>query len=134
MKWRPIWNEAVELSTRARKTSSIASEMLTVNLTRELITFLHTARHYITKDDANEMLVECMASLTDMRSVKSAEAMICLVILNNHFYIALCSTNFYRITYLIYFPPLSPLDFLPSNKKYRLRQNDAPMGEDMVIS
>ena len=77
--WNELWNEAVALSTRAKKNESIASETLTINLVKNIVSFLHDSRNLLTSQDALDILQNAMVTLQDTRRVCSAEGVILLV-------------------------------------------------------
>ena len=85
--WLPLWTEAVALATRAKKTESMASETLAVNLVKSIMTFLHDARHLILSNDNEEadnaavtdIISTAMEKMSDLRVMSSIEGVILLV-------------------------------------------------------
>lgn len=65
--WRPFWMEIVDICTRAAKHKSIGSESLNSKLFENLIHFIHEARCYFSDADADEIVLDAMSKLQDLR-------------------------------------------------------------------
>jgi hypothetical protein len=63
-----FWDEMLAICTRNAKDLSCGSESLNSKLFQSLIEFLHEARYYTTQDQAEDMVVNAMNLLSDLRS------------------------------------------------------------------
>lgn len=82
-RWAPLWNEAVALSTRAKKTESIASESLAMSLVKSIVHFLHEARHMTSAADAEAIVALAHDKLRDTRRTVAIEGVVLLVSMNS---------------------------------------------------
>ena len=66
--YKPFWDEMYAICTRNAKDVSCGSESLNSKLFQTLLDFLHEARYYTSQEEADGMVTDAMALLSDIRS------------------------------------------------------------------
>jgi hypothetical protein len=66
--FKPFWDEMFSICTRTAKDKSCGSEVLNSKLFQTLCDFLHEARYYTSPEQADELVVNAMDLLSDLRS------------------------------------------------------------------
>jgi hypothetical protein len=66
--YKPFWDEMYAICTRNAKDLSCGSETLNSKLFQTLLEFLHEARYYTSQEQAEELVVNAMDLLSDLRS------------------------------------------------------------------
>ena len=78
--WEYYWEEIISVCTRSKKHEEIASEGVLGKLMQNQVSFLHTARRFITDNEADRIVARAMCQLQDLRNSSSVEGVFLLIL------------------------------------------------------